>query len=381
MFSSSQLFPTRRSDFREGNFMDRSLFGSSVIDRWRLLDGGLSRRALVQSLAAGGLAAGSSGFLRLAPAVAAKEAVSSAAHRINVGEIDVLVLDDGIFEGPGNFFAVNAPPAALSDVLGPHKPEPTDTKQVAIHPLLVETGGQRVLLDTGYGALQPGAGKLLATLEAVGIAPEEIDAVLLTHMHPDHCGAVVDDRGGLVFPNARHFVNRVEYEYWWAEPSLDELTIPNEFKQFIRQVAKGVLTVLQGRIEQIAPGEEIAPGVTTVDARGHSPGHLAVEIASDGESLLHIVDAAHEPAIHLEHPDWFAAVDNWPAWTVATRNALFDRAADENLLVSTTHFPFPGVGRVTKDKIGWVWTDDRGEKPKHKTGKQGKKDNHGNQGN
>jgi succinate dehydrogenase/fumarate reductase cytochrome b subunit len=72
--------------------------------------------------------------------------------------------------------------------------------------------------------------------------------------------------------------------------------------------------------------------------------------------LLHIVDVAHIPAIHLEHPDWFMVADNWPAWTAVTRAALFDRAADENLLVATYHFPFPGIGRVTKDKIGWAWT-------------------------
>ena len=79
-------------------------------------------------------------------------------------------------------------------------------------------------------------------------------------------------------------------------------------------------------------------------------------MTSDGEGLLHIVDAAHIPAIHLEHPDWFLAADNWPAWTAVTRKALFDRAADENLLVATYHFPFPGLGRVTKEEIGWAWT-------------------------
>ena len=96
--------------------------------------------------------------------------------------------------------------------------------------------------------------------------------------------------------------------------------------------------------------------MTTVDARGHTPGQLGVEIASDGEGLLHIVDVAHVPAIHLQHPEWFMAADNWPAWSVTTRKALFDRAADENLLVATYHFPFPGVGRVSKDEIGWTWT-------------------------
>ena len=108
------------------------------------------------------------------------------------------------------------------------------------------------------------------------------------------------------------------------EVSPDELIVPDEFKQIFRQTAKDFLK--------------------------------AVEVTSGGEGLLHIVDVAHVPAIHLEHPDWFLAADNWPAWTAVTRKALFDRAAEENLLVASYHFPFPGLGRVTKEEIGWAWT-------------------------
>jgi glyoxylase-like metal-dependent hydrolase (beta-lactamase superfamily II) len=96
--------------------------------------------------------------------------------------------------------------------------------------------------------------------------------------------------------------------------------------------------------------------VTVIDAKGHTHGQLGVEVSSDGAGLLHIVDVAHVPEIHLAHPGWFMVADNWPAWSVTTRKALFDRAADEHLLVATYHFPFPGLGRVTKDEIGWTWT-------------------------
>ena len=112
-------------------------------------------------------------------------------------------------------------------------------------------------------------------------------------------------------------------------------------------------------LEQIAPGDEIVPGVIAIDAKGHTPGHLAVEIASDGEGMIHLVDAAHVPEIHLTNPDWFMVADNWPAWSITTRNMLLGRAAEENLLVATYHFAFPGIGRVRKDEIGWIWTPDR----------------------
>jgi glyoxylase-like metal-dependent hydrolase (beta-lactamase superfamily II) len=311
----------------------------------------------------GAVAAGTAcgGVLRFAPPAAAQyeeEATPAAgpapAHRVGVGQIDVVVLDDGAFPGPANLFAVNAPPAALEQAVTDAGLDPAAIL-LGIHPLLVETGGQRVLLDAGLGVIEPG-GVLLQSLAAEGIAPEEIDVVLITHMHTDHFGGALDADGGLVFPNARHLINAAEYEFWSAEPALGELTIPDEFKQMFRHASIDGLKALNGALEQIAPGDEIAPGVTVLDAKGHTPGQLAVEVASDGEGLIHIVDVAHVPEIQLTNPDWFMAADNWPAWSVATRQALFDRAADENLLVATYHFPFPGLGRVTKDEVGWTWT-------------------------
>jgi glyoxylase-like metal-dependent hydrolase (beta-lactamase superfamily II) len=180
--------------------------------------------------------------------------------------------------------------------------------------------------------------------------------VFLSHMHSDHFGGALDADGAPAFPNARYLINAVEQEYWAGSPTLAELVVPEEMKPQFVQPAVDTLAALQSVLETIAPGDEIAPGLTAVDARGHTPGHLAVEIASDGEGLLHIVDAAHVPEIHLAHPGWFMAADNWPAWSVTSRKAIFDRAADEGLLVSTYHFPFPGIGRVTKDEIGWIWT-------------------------
>jgi glyoxylase-like metal-dependent hydrolase (beta-lactamase superfamily II) len=334
---------------------------SALTGRRDIQELNLSRRSLVKGIAAAGVTAGMAGVLRFAPPAAAQYATPAAegpaaAHRVSVGQIEVIVLDDGAFPGPASLFAVNAPPAELAEVVAAEGFDP-EAIVLGIHPLLVETGGQRVLLDAGLGSGEP-SGTLLASLAAEGIAPEEIDVVLITHMHTDHFGGTLDAAGKLVFPNARHLINTAEYDFWAAAPSLGELVIPDEFKDLFRQASVAGLQALDGsgQLEQIAPGDEIAPGVTVVDAKGHTPGQLAVEVISDGEGLLHIVDVAHVPEIQLTNPDWFMAADNWPAWSVTTRQILFDRAADENLLVATYHFPFPGLGRVTKDEIGWVWT-------------------------
>lgn len=315
----------------------------------------VSRRTLLSGIAA----AGFGGIVRFAPA-AAQEATPAAeipaARRVSVGEIEVRVLQDGVFAGPANFFAANAPEAALGETMAEIGLSLTDPIVLTVQPLLVETGGQRVLLDTGSGVFAESAGTLVDALAAERIAPEEIDVVLITHLHADHFGGAITPDGTLTFPNARHLINGAEYEFWATDPALEELVIPDEFRTLFRQGVRDALAVLGGSLEQIAPGDEFAPGLTAVDAKGHTPGHLAVEMRSGEQGALHIADAAHVPAIHLEHPDWFMVADNWPAWTSVTRTTLFNRAADEDLLVFTYHFPFPGIGRVTREEIGWTWT-------------------------
>lgn len=333
---------------------------SAFNERPRLVtksSGDLSRRSLMRGLAGTGLAAGFGGALRFAP-VAAQESTPTMslppAHRLQVGQIEVLILEDVIFPGPPSFFALNAPEAELAAELAEQGLTPDGTIDLSVHPLLVETDGQRVLLDTGIGA----QGNLLNALADEGIAPGDIDVVLLTHLHFDHFGGATDASGAPVFPNARYLINGAEREFWAAGPSLEELAVPAEQNDQSRQGALAVLAALEDVLEEIAPGDEIAAGITVIDAKGHTPGHLVVEIDSDGERMLHLVDAVHVPFLHLEHPDWFMLADNWPAWSLANRKLLLDRAADENLLLATYHFPFPGVGRVTKDEVGWLWTDE-----------------------
>lgn len=320
--------------------------------------GDISRRSLFRGLASAGLAAGLGDVLRFAP-VAAQESTPMAtlppAHRVQVGQIEVLVLEDAAFQGPPALMALNAPEAELAAELAEQGLAPDAMIDVSVHPLLVVTDGQRVLLDTGIGTQ---GGNLLNALAAEGIAPGDIDIVLLTHMHLDHFGGAIDANGDPVFSNARYLINGVERAFWAAGPDLSELAVPAEQNDQSRQGALDALAAMEGLLEEIAPGDAIAPGVTVIDAKGHTPGHLAVEISSGDETMLHLVDAVHVPFLHLEHPDWFMLADNWPAWSITNRKLLLDRAADENLLVATYHFPFPGVGRVIKDEVGWLWTEE-----------------------
>jgi glyoxylase-like metal-dependent hydrolase (beta-lactamase superfamily II) len=348
----------RTSQLLEEPAMVAAQFDPDAISQFLGFD--VSRRTLLRRLAGGGLAATvAAGTLRAGPA-AAQQATQAAAtgplpaHHFRLGQLDLLVLDAGTFPLSAGFIAVNAPPQALAAAITEANLPPGDFP-FPVHPLLVETGGQRVLIDTGIGPDNPTPGTLPAALAAEGIAAEEIDVVLFTHLHFDHATGAIDAAGKPAFPNARYLVGGTEYEFWWGEPSLAELPLPDEVRQLLRETSKAPLLALEGKIEQVAPGDEVASGVRVVDAAGHTPGHLAVEVTSDGEALLHVGDAASQPVLHLDHPDWFAGSDNWPAQSLMSRRMLLDRAATEDMLVMTYHFPFPGVGSVAIDGDGWLW--------------------------
>jgi glyoxylase-like metal-dependent hydrolase (beta-lactamase superfamily II) len=235
-----------------------------------------------------------------------------AAYQFSVGRHKLKVLSDGTFTVGKDFLAVKAPPQALASALAMAGLAP-EGFALPILNLLIETGDQLVLVDTGYGerfrAIRPDAGKLEDGLRANGVAPSDINIVLITHVHPDHAGGSVNSARAPAFPKARYLVSRVDYEFWWDEPSLEGLALPDERKQFLRQVAKETLTALQGQIDQIEPGDEIASGVSILAAPGHTPGHVAVEVISENERLLHISDAAADPVLNLQHPDWFFGPD------------------------------------------------------------------------
>jgi glyoxylase-like metal-dependent hydrolase (beta-lactamase superfamily II) len=209
-----------------------------------------------------------------------------------------------------------------------------------------------VLVDTGAGGLAPTTGRLLQNLQTEGIAPEDINTVILTHGHPDHIGGNTDAEGRPAFPNARYVIWKGEWEFWnseQAEQGLDE-----HVRELLLSVARENLPPIQGKVDLLDREEEIVPGILAIAAPGHTPGHMALEISSEGEQLLCISDAALHP-IHLEQPEWYPVVDFVPEQAVSTRRQLLTRAVARKALVLAFHFPFPGLGRVARKGEGWQW--------------------------
>jgi glyoxylase-like metal-dependent hydrolase (beta-lactamase superfamily II) len=279
--------------------------------------------------------------------------------RFTVGSFDCLAVSDGALvggpeeEAPAPVLFANAPSAELDAALresGIATPWTQWTEEITC--LLVDTGARRILVDAGAGALDPQTGRLIENLADAGIAPSDIDTVILSHGHPDHIGGLVDGDGSLIFPTAPVLLSKKEWRFWMEGEA--ERVLPAETGAFLLEFAVETLPIVQQCLELVDDEGEPFGGVHYLPAPGHTPGHLAVELLSRGERLLFIADLVLHP-LHVAHPDWYSVVDADPVLVAQTRRALFAKAADEDCLVHAFHFPFPGLGRLHATSSGYSW--------------------------
>ena len=277
------------------------------------------------------------------------------AHRFSIGSIHCTVLSDGYFSYPVQWLFPAVEPEELTRSLASRR-LPRETVLSPYTCLLIETGREVVLVDAGAGESSRTSGALRARLDLEGIRPKDVDTVVITHAHPDHAGGLIGDRRRPAFPCARHVLMESEWDFWMGvRPDLDTVKAPDEFKNRMLATARAALTTIRHQVEPISSETEIVPGVRLIPAPGHTPGHLAVMIASEGESLFNIADAAVHP-LHLECLEWESGLDACSEMAVATRKELADRAAREGTRMMAFHFPFPSVGRLAaRAGGGWMW--------------------------
>jgi glyoxylase-like metal-dependent hydrolase (beta-lactamase superfamily II) len=277
-------------------------------------------------------------------------------HCFQVGSIRCSVLSDGYFSYPTPWFFPNCDPAEVSRAFDAHH-LPRDRVLSPYTCLLIETGGHVVLVDTGAGAESPTSGAVVARLQMAGIRRGDVETVVLTHAHPDHIGGTVNSSGRPTFPNARHVVADIEWDFWMAgRVDLRRLRVPPDVQDSMTTRARQCLDALKFQAETISGETEIAPGVRAIPAPGHTPGHLAILISSEGQHLLNVGDAAVHP-LHLEQPEWENGFDLATGEAVSTRRALLERAVAESMHLMAFHFPFPSVGRAAaRAEGGWTWT-------------------------
>ncbi len=287
--------------------------------------------------------------------------MNAGTYRFTVGAIDCIAASDGeLSYAPPDFppapplLFVNARDEEVNERLRLHdiRAEQWTQWTSPYVCLAVNTGGRWLLIDTGAAALAPTTGKLLGNLQDAGIDAGDIDMVVLTHGHPDHIGGLTNADGSLAFPGASYCMCRHEWEFWTcgeAEELLDD-----HLSSVLIGCARRNLPPIRGRLELVDRTTEIAPGVTVFPSPGHTPGHMALVISSGDEHLMCVGDAVLHP-IHVECPEWYSAMDGDPEEMVSTRCRLLGRAVRDGALVHAFHFPFPGLGRISRSGDPWRW--------------------------
>jgi glyoxylase-like metal-dependent hydrolase (beta-lactamase superfamily II) len=268
-------------------------------------------------------------------------------YHFKLGAFKCTSLSDGSNDYPPQNIFANVPKDELEAVLRRHN-LPTDHVTTPYTYLVVDTGEQRVLVDMGAGHLAPSTGKLVPSMKAAGIEPASIDVVMITHAHPDHIGGALDDEGKPVYANARYFIWKGEWDFWFS----GEATV--KWGKFA-ELARKTLQPLQDKTTLVTQESQVLPGIGVITAPGHTPGHVVVSFSSRGQQLMYIGDTVISP-LHLEYPDWLPVYDIQPEQAAASKRRIFDLAAAEGAWVIGQHFPpFPSLGHVVKQGEGWLW--------------------------
>jgi glyoxylase-like metal-dependent hydrolase (beta-lactamase superfamily II) len=273
--------------------------------------------------------------------------------RLKVGDLEVTSL----FDGPavvdthwltGEKATLNGVAKALHD--DPHVPDAADTG------FLVNTGKQLVLVDAGSGTWFGGGalGHLAGNLRSAGYTPEQVDLVLVTHLHSDHVGGLTTQDGNRVFPNAEVYVAKEESDFWLS-PQI-AAKAPKDAQPFF-QSAQAIAApyIKAGKWHTFSGSEPIVDGMQVVLLHGHTPGHTGYEFSSKGQMILFWGDIIHAQRVQLQHPEVTVVFDIDPAAAAATRNQLLPKLAHEDVVIAGPHMLFPGLGRLHKARSGYSW--------------------------
>lgn len=262
-------------------------------------------------------------------------AVAPAATPFHVGALSLTSLHDTqiVVANDGKTFGLGVSTRAVANVLRAAG-APTDRITLSVNDLLVRSGRQLILIDTGLGPRYHGA--VLASLKLAGASPGDVTDVLITHPHPDHIGGLLDAHGHLAFPNAT--IRMAGAAWAWMQKKVP-----------------AVAATVAPRIRTFDPGATVAPGVVSVSLPGHTPGHVGYEIVSGHSRLLDMGDVAHSSIVSLARPQWNIGFDNDQALGRETRSQTLAALARSGEWVFSPHFPYPGVGHITAAGRGFAW--------------------------
>lgn len=271
--------------------------------------------------------------------------------RSKLGEYQLTALDDGVwYVLIEDDYIRNADKAAVNAALNAAF-LPPNILPVSFTALLVNTGTKLILIDTGTaGQVTDTAGTLPDNLKASGVDPKAIDTILISHFHPDHINGIKTKDGDKVFPNAEILVPEPEWAFWMDDGNQSRAT--GTVLRYFRN-ARRIFADIAKEVRRFKPGAEVAPGIVSVAAFGHTPGHTAFAIHSGEQSLLAMSDTVRNPYLFARHPEWQPNFDMDGPLAVETRRRMLDRTAADRMAVQAYHFPFPASGHIVRTSTGF----------------------------
>ena len=267
-------------------------------------------------------------------------------YRIKLGDLEATVVSDGpLAPGPLAGIYSDAPKEELEKLLAANFASPDALfEQNAI---VVNTGDRLVLIDTGVGSAKPfgpNSGRMPKNLAAAGIDPKTIDAVIITHAHPDHCWGCLAADGLPNYPNAQLYIAQADYDFWTDEGKLNHPQIKGMVAG-----TRHALMPLRERMSFVKDGAEVLPGIKAIHTPGHTVGHTSYVLSSGNQLLLVSGDVIHHPAVSMARPKYKFGFDTDPEQGIASRVKTLDMLSSERMPVLVYHFPWPGIGHVSKD--------------------------------
>lgn len=319
----------------------------------------LTRRQMLVGTAAAAVAA-TVPLIAAAPARAAAPQFGKQApgfYRYKLGSFEITVVTDGKSRVPiTDAFVTNASKDEVKAALAALFMD-TEIFYGPYNPIVVNTGANLAVIDTGngeaaYQSTKGLNGQLLINLAAAGIDAAAIDSVVISHFHGDHINGLLKADNTLAFPNAKIYVPAPEYRYWMSDDEMKRAASPR-----IDLLFKNVRRVMSGevlkRLSQYEWGAEIIPGITAVATPGQSPGHTSHIVASGNSKVFVHADVTHAPYLFVRNPGWHPFYDHDPVKSEETRRKVLDMLASSRMLVQGYHFPFPGVAHIEKTTTGY----------------------------
>jgi glyoxylase-like metal-dependent hydrolase (beta-lactamase superfamily II) len=273
-------------------------------------------------------------------------------HRMMLGDLEITALSDGTVKIPLNTLYNHTTPDHIDRVLaGVFQSSPSEA---SVNAYLVNTNERLVLIDAGTGAyLGPTLGKLIENIRAAGYQPEQIDDVLLTHIHTDHSGGLLVG-GKRAFPNASLHINKRDVDYW-LNPA-NARAAPDVKKALYAEAMEAVTPYIDaGKLKTFTDNAEPIPGFKTILRAGHTPGHSSIVLESQGKKLVIWGDITHGDVVQFDEPGIAIAFDEDSEKAIISRQRAFAEAADEGYLVAGAHISFPGIGHVRRDRDNYDW--------------------------